>query len=88
MTEFENIGRLSKTTACIADTYIGRIDVDFAACALCRLSCSQAEKARFNFLAVLIELIQREMSPVLRNGPSATKHDDHDGDQKLKKRES
>ena len=88
MTELENIDGFSKTTACIAGPDVGRIDVDFAACPFCRLSCPQAEKARFNCLAVLIKLVQGKPSMILRNGPDAAERDDHNHDQKLEKRES
>ena len=83
----EDIDGLAKTTAYIAGPDVGRIDVDLqlVPSADCR---SQAEKARFNLLAVLIQLAQGKPSLILRNGPHAAEGDDHNHDQKLEKCES
>ena len=88
MTELQNVGGLSKTTARIAGPDVGRIDVDFAAGAFSGLAGTQTEEARFKLLAVLIQLAQGKPSLILRNGPDAAERDDHNHDQKLEKRES
>ena len=69
-------------------THICRISSDFAAGALCRLSCAQAEQARFDLLAELIQLIEGALSLMYWGIAHTAEHNDHDDNQKLEKRES
>tara|TARA_Y200000002_G_scaffold199461_1_gene164586 strand:+ start:456 stop:698 length:243 start_codon:yes stop_codon:yes gene_type:complete len=79
---------LTKTVRCVVESNKRGINGDFTAGSLCGLPCTQAEQARFDLLTVLIQLIQAELSSILRNSPAASEYDDDADNQQLEKSES